>query len=269
MSDASRTSLQLAALLALRPPDLAFDLPLTRDLVVGCGLKQAANACCRYSHHPSCEGAVVRSIVTVSYTAYQSDAPDAPIVRDLVPYVHQGDLLLDWGPLMAVVRTQHATIEASVDAWSTQVGCVICVREIRVSVWCLTRDESARIDEAWEALPAPEASLALEYLDPCDAEAFLELSEHADFLPVVAYPAGATILPGEVGRDRHARYLSEVVIDGPDPVDREVIKEATVHVVLADGTETDVGVRAVYTGPGDEPLKMSFHTLSPRTTVSG
>lgn len=264
MSDARRTDLQVACLEALRPPDLRFELPLTHDLVVGCGLKQATAACCRYSHHPACPSAVVRSIVTVAYTARELEGQGPDRTTQLEPYRHEGDLLADQGQLLAVVRTQHGVIEATVEAWSERASDVICVDRIAVGVWCLTREEAETIAHDWEQLAPADEHLALAYLDPTDTEAYEALSERADFVPVVAYPPGATVLPGEVGHDHAARYVSEGVLDTPDPVDRRVVKHAQVRLWLADGTETEVGVRAVYTGANEEPLELVYETITPR-----
>lgn len=207
---------------------------------------------------------MVRSIVGVTYHARQVYDRSVMQTTHLDPYTAEGDLLADPGQLMAVVRTQHATIAATIDAWSKAAEDVICVDQIEVSVWCLTRAEADQIEAAWETLPAPEEHLELLFVDPIDTDTVLLLSEQDGFVPVAAYPPGATVLPGEVGRDRRARYLTEGVITPPDPVDRTVIKEAQVHLVLADGTETDVAVRAEYTGASEEPLALTYSALTPR-----
>lgn len=44
-----------------------------------------------------------------------------------------------------------------------------------------------------------------------------------------------------------------------------LVKEADIHVVLMDGNESDIHVRATYTGVGQEPLSLVYTPITPMT----
>lgn len=260
---------RFAAFWAFREPDLRFGLPMKADLTIDAGVPGVSEPCCRYAHHRTCPSLIVGSVVGVRYWL-REDGGHELAEHQLAPYQIEGDLLAEFGQLMAVVRTQHATVASTVRIMSDLHHCPLVVEMIEVGVWCLTRDEQTAMRAIWSPPEQEEeeaSALPLAYLDPEDEEA-TAITSSPDYLQVELYAEGETVLPSEIGRDRERRYLSARVVDAPDSVNRMTIKEAAVHVRLADGTETDLMVKARYTGQSEEPLDMSFTALTPRGEAS-
>jgi len=248
------------AIRTLRRPDLRFQLPLVEHPTIDCGLKGATEACCRYAHHPNCASAVVRSILGLRCWVKVGDGPS--VEYQLAPYSFEGDLLADFDILIATIGTRRAEIESSVANWVELLDERVVIEAEEATVWCLTRDEIEILTRRWERLAPEPPSLPLAYLPDDVDEAALVLA-HEGFVPIGSYDVGELVMPGEVGRDHAHRYLSQVVVDTPDPVDRSTIREALVHVRLVDGTETDMLVTAKYTGHEEEPLSLVFEPTAP------